>query len=503
LALACGSGDATREPAARVAHDGSPPQAAAAPSPEPPCEGVEEPDRDALVARLEAHEFAKLDAALRELQAAFETDKACELRAWRGLWAFDRPHPELAPHLDAWVDATPDAWTARSARGAHWTKVGFARRGTRLARETSAEAFAGMREAFERAAPDLARAIELEPRHLPPYLQAIKIAVAEGDSASRDRLLAAALEADPLSFAFREDVLGWLHPRWGGSFEALRRIADSAQAHRRENPRLAWLPGLVKAEEASAERLRENHDAAMRLYEEALAIYPGEFTRDALRLLHGRGQHERVIQAVNRVEEWWRARGAGAAGWVLVYRATAYWEIGNRERARADFERAAEVAPKDAHVLGQRALFVELTEGRAAALPHYERAWALDSSEEWLAGRLAEALQADPRRRAEAAPVLRRLTEAAPESASAWLAYGTLLHELGDAAARPALERYLALADPSDPQTQERSRAVQGMLGGAGASGSSETSPNALPALARVTALVDARRTSAVRAGTP
>jgi len=148
----------------------------------------------------------------------------------------------------------PDSYTAWSARGLYWEKIGWERRGTKFAGETSEEQFAAMRAAFERAAPDLIKAIELGPNHFPTYDGLISLLSAMSHSKEAAALFLRAMAIEPRSQEMRRAYMNFLKPRWGGSYAQMEQLAQDAQQYAAEYPLHRRLLGFAPAERATVAR---------------------------------------------------------------------------------------------------------------------------------------------------------------------------------------------------------------------------------------------------------
>ncbi len=302
--------------------------------------------------------YSDLEAILTGLQGRFAQDFRTELQVFQAFRAFRGVSPEQARGFEAWREAFPGSWAARTAEGFHHVGEGWRLRGDRWANETSAAQIAGMHTHFGRAEELFGEALALEPRLLVVHEALINVARGAGDAELAARSLEAALAIQPDAYGVRAEYAESLTRRWGGSYEAQERFARDAQSRAGTNPRLALLLGLPHWDRA----------------------------RD----------HWTANEPVQAFHEFERALAAGENGGVLRDRADYYWNQGELELAQWDYDRAVQLLPHDARARHWRGRLLyelgRLDEGitelqRAAQLDPMEPAyasqlrWARDAKE--------------------------------------------------------------------------------------------------------------------------
>jgi tetratricopeptide (TPR) repeat protein len=467
LLAACGAG--SPEPAPEAASDASPAavqvelpaEAAPASAPIAKAPTLAELNRscplgdgarfDDLRAFAERGDFARIDAEMQKMLDAYRQTHACEHHLWNtfGFLA----GLDFAP-LDRWTAVRPDSWAAFTARGIKWVETGYQRRGVRLARDVTETQWAGMREAFAQADRDLMRALQLEPDDFVAYGNAIYRLQSEGDPAQIVKALDAMLERDPYNVGLRRTAMQALSPYWGGSIEAMRRVAEDAQRHADRNPRLRILPGYVEAEAARVHWFGKRYAEAAAGYSKALA-----YGDDA-------DWYGWLANCLSRTEDWngllrtadlWLAalgEDASAHNW----RGRALRELGKLPQALEEFDRAIALAPHFGYALNLRGI-THKESGRLAeaaadlrhGLEHEYTSWALNA--------LIEVAAADPAAAAQTEAVARKLAEAHSQDPGAWFLLASVLHARGAGDARGALERYVALAQGDGDESARLAKA--------------------------------------------
>ncbi|AKQ64697.1 GTP cyclohydrolase III (methanopterin) [Myxococcus hansupus] len=212
--------------------------------------------------------FDDLTMAVEQLQWGMEADPRNEHWMTDGMAALGNGEPDSTELLDAWVKASPDSFAPYTARGTHWVTVGYLRRGTKYTKATADEELAGMREAFERAMPDLQRAWRLQPKAITVARPLLHVALALGDSEARERVLARAVEQCPTCVDILAVYLHGLAPRWGGSHEAMDAFAE---AQTRTRPELGFLRGFSDYDRARDRRVQSENTQIHELLTRALS----------------------------------------------------------------------------------------------------------------------------------------------------------------------------------------------------------------------------------------
>jgi len=221
--------------------------------------------RDGL--RQDRHE--ELTEKLRLLLGQTARDIRAEQRLGAAWGAFELP--ELRPALERWVQAQPDSALPRLIRADVLTSLAYSRRGEKVAAKTKGKQFAAMAATFDSAMADLRLGLERDPSALPGYWTLIRIAQGVGGQGQVAAAGAAALEVAPASFLTRSRMMTALLPRWGGSYERMRQLAEDAQAHADSNPLLRSLLGFVDMDRADLALNDGDTTAALDLGEESLS----------------------------------------------------------------------------------------------------------------------------------------------------------------------------------------------------------------------------------------
>lgn len=349
-------------------------------------------DRAALRSLLWHQRYAELTRYFEEFQTAFEADPRCEYWPSEAGDAFASAEPDLRPLLDAWVEATPGSFAPYLARGNHWVSVAYARRGTAWARDTAREDFAAMEDALTRALADLDRSITLRPGLVAARRAKIHGLRSRGSGPEIRRILDEAVAVCPTCFQVRVTYISTLTPRWGGSYDAMRRFAQEGDATL--NPRLRVLPGYIDWDQAQFLETKGQYAEALAAIERACVLREyWEFLeeraniRDRLndtagaladveRAITARPGHPRLLILRGYLHS--RARQWELAGWDLlaglrmtptsrlarrtldnvvkglVYEGWVHHQAGRRQEALQVYDLAAELAPRSQEVQGRR-----------------------------------------------------------------------------------------------------------------------------------------------------
>ncbi len=273
-------------------------------------------DRAALRSLLFHRRFTELTEAVERLQTAFEGDLRKEYWPNDAAEELGTGEAKLLPLLDAWAEASPKSFGPYLARGTHWVRRAYERRGGKWAAETPEANFASMGEALARALPDLKRATKLRPKLVAAMRQQLNafLPLPHGDRANKT-VIARALTVCPSCFQIRVTYLHTLTPRWGGSYPAMRRFIR--QRADRTNRRMRLLPGYLDLDRAEQSRSDKEFEKELAATERACAL----------------GEH-------------WE---------FLLARAGAEVRLGNTAAALSDLDRAAVLRPGYPDVLFERA----------------------------------------------------------------------------------------------------------------------------------------------------
>lgn len=140
---------------------------------------------------------------------------------------------------DAWLDKAPNSAYAQAARASYYRRMAWQARGEDWMRDTPDENVVRMREFVALAVGHYRRAIEIEPRLLSAYAELINIAKLVSDSAMEQWALQAASRVDPACQALARSRMGSLEPRWGGSYALMQAFADELAPFTSRRPLLA------------------------------------------------------------------------------------------------------------------------------------------------------------------------------------------------------------------------------------------------------------------------
>ena len=199
-------------------------------------------DRVVLRTMLAHKQYNELTKVFEDLQSSFELDPTRETWPMDAGDAFSSAEPAILPALDAWVAATPDSFAPYLARATHWVDTAHARRGSRTIKETPAADIELMTDAFAHAKADLDRGLTLRPKLVAAQRLRIVMARHEGNAKLAEGTISAALAACPSCYRVRVTYIVNSVPRWGGSYADLATFVRRSQT---SGPLMKLLPGFI------------------------------------------------------------------------------------------------------------------------------------------------------------------------------------------------------------------------------------------------------------------
>lgn len=160
---------------------------------------------------------------------------------------FDNGSFDIRPTLDAWKRDSPDSAFAYAASGSAYVAMAWNARGGAYISDTPQSNIDAMNRLLMEADSDLERAMALNPQVTPIYVAMMR---AGSLSLGRDyihRAVRRGLAVAPDNYSIYGMLSAVEEPRWGGSLEAMDRVAQQAQAHVKQNPLLAIMLSVEPA----------------------------------------------------------------------------------------------------------------------------------------------------------------------------------------------------------------------------------------------------------------
>lgn len=178
-------------------------------------------------ALLRADQFDKLEAYYSGILKKYNPKTANSYdAAWRAIDGISYSS-DLPAHLDRWVAAKPNSPVARLIRGGFYIEHAWAARGSGFANTVSRQGWEEFGKRLELANADLTAAAQLDPHSPFPYagLITIDMGMSRGVKSAAEHL-AAARAIDPSFYPAHSNFMFMNTPRWGGSLDAMKAIAE-------------------------------------------------------------------------------------------------------------------------------------------------------------------------------------------------------------------------------------------------------------------------------------
>jgi tetratricopeptide (TPR) repeat protein len=231
-----------------------------------------------VIALVEKRDYAELERLLGGLQLAFEQDPAQSEALEKAFGAFEKLPRSRTGALDEWVLKYPASYVARTARGTFHVWQGLDARGTASIADTPEENLETMRAYFDLGWKDLERSLRLSPK---PYLSRYAMLAVEktaGSATGAREHYQEAVKLAPQSIDLRLARMASLEPRWGGSYPEMEAFLAQARAELKDPTAVARLAARIPANRAQERRQAKDYVQALKLYDEAIALYPAAGT---------------------------------------------------------------------------------------------------------------------------------------------------------------------------------------------------------------------------------
>jgi tetratricopeptide (TPR) repeat protein len=295
-----------------------------------------------------AKAYKQLAETLEARQKDFEKVVTEEDALWGAFLSFSIPDPRLAAPLDEWVETSNGSWPARLARGIYFEKLAFSADDSSPVHDLTPQAIEAMRRYVDKAELDFRAAVARNSKAIMAYDGLIGINQLRGERAAVDQAYQSALRLAPASFLIRAARMHSLRPRWGGSYEEMKVVAEQARPYLQRNPRLASLSGYVALDQAELAKTRDL-EPAVHLLSQAISAAEDPAFFSARGFLQFRlHQYSEALSDFDRALAlrpggWWYAEVRLAS--TLIYKGRCLFHLERYDEALEALGQAKQVDP--------------------------------------------------------------------------------------------------------------------------------------------------------------
>lgn len=222
-------------------------------------------------------QYAELDTVLTALQSAYESGKIDDIALRYAVEPLnDQTDINLESFYDAWIEAMPRSYMARTARAFYHYQIAWKIRSTKYASDVSQKQYDGFYRQLLLSSRDHQAAIPLTGK---PYLSYLGLIAITGEAPVLNRelktsdMLLKANAIDPQNFWARQNFLRFLQPRWRGSHEEMAAFVGEAEKQGLVAEKLALLRSAMLVDQAlDAEYRQKDYAKAAELYSQAAQL---------------------------------------------------------------------------------------------------------------------------------------------------------------------------------------------------------------------------------------
>ncbi len=220
-------------------------------------------------------------------------------------WAVSATIYELAadkPYYDEFVELYPKSWIPRFLRGIYLLIQAQSARGTQWASDTPESAMLKMQEIGQLAEKDLLTSIDMEPNLLYAYSQLIYLYKITGQEEKLQDIFRRAQAISPYDPSIWLQLQDAALPRWGGSYQQMRRNIRETEDYIPNYPELRFLSSIRINDIAAVAYQKDEDNKALVLYSRAFRDYQSHSAlngRATVFLYHG--NLPRALEDINAV----------------------------------------------------------------------------------------------------------------------------------------------------------------------------------------------------------
>jgi tetratricopeptide (TPR) repeat protein len=347
--------------------------------------------------------------------------------------------------IDQWLVQAPASAHAFTVRGIYWLATAQEARGEDTIANTPAENLTNMRKALDSAQRDLEKAISINPRVMPAYTASIHVAKLAGNRELAERSIQQATKIDPATFYPRAQLSDMYEPRWGGSFEAMDRLAADAMPLADQNPRLIDLKVTALAARGLPFHWAHDYASALREFEKGLAEGPDKFYLDLAQYAAGKANDNvRAVELLSQIVRF-------SPNDMDARRTRAYHlaKLGRDDWAASDLDIALAANPRDVETMRSYANLLIHKNDNEAAQAKLKELIAADPTDRWAKVTLIWMYMHRTHRVAEATALIDEMLKKEPESGELWLMRVQVLDASQGPGMHDAAENFLRYADTS------------------------------------------------------
>ena len=180
---------------------------------------------------LEDGQFAKAEAALEKQHRKNLASEGGDLLTVRDMVELRQLGLQDENLIRMRADQRPKSFFAQYNAGLFYFNQAGAARGSQTISQTHSSQLENMSKLNKTSIDYLQKAMKLDPRSALPHALLIGIAAREKQAAGKtaEQWLQTANQVDPKNLAARIQAVGFMDPRWGGSFELLDKMVEQAR----------------------------------------------------------------------------------------------------------------------------------------------------------------------------------------------------------------------------------------------------------------------------------